>query len=403
MAVLAPIIGERRTGIAVSVRLPYCGHQRIVVATQSTNRKAAVARRGMRHVTLALQGGGAHGAYTWGVLDRLIEEPSLTIEAVSGTSAGAMNGALLVDGWNRGGREGVQHALATFWREVSKAGDAAFNPWRYVDAWPALRGVAGAWSDAMARLWSPYDNPLYRNPLADIVAATIDFVSVRRARRPRLFVCATNVLTNERQIFSGRAIDADALLASACLPTLFQAVEIDGAYYWDGGFTGNPALEPLIAYAQDLVIVEVNALRRAAPPTSATEIFNRLNEVSFNSSLVQEIRTIDMMNKLIAAGTLTDPRYRIVRFHAVEADPALAALGADSKHNTDWDFLRELHALGRAAAQRWLEDPDQCGAIGRAHSVDVERRFCALARGRISGGEMVGVSGFEPPASTSRT
>ncbi|HEY1328782.1 MAG TPA: patatin-like phospholipase family protein [Casimicrobiaceae bacterium] len=369
----------------------------------TAKRNTARRRRGTRHISLALQGGGAHGAYTWGVLDRLVEEPTLRIEAVSGTSAGAMNGALFVDGWTRGGRDGVQHALRTFWREVSKAGDAAFNPWRYADAWPALRGLAGAWSEALARLWSPYDNPVYRNPLADIVSATIDFGTVQRARRPRLFVCATNVLTNERRVFAGRDLGAAALLASACLPTLFQAVEIAGEHYWDGGYTGNPALGPLLPCSDDMLIVEVNALRRTSVPTSATEIFNRLNEVSFNASLVQEIDTIETMNRLVASGALEDRRYRIIRFHAIEADGTLAALGADSKHDTDWNFLRHLHALGRAAAQRWLDDPDQFGAVGRASSIDVERRFCALAPGRISGGKMVGVSGFEPPASTSRT
>jgi NTE family protein len=343
-------------------------------------RKPARERPSRRRLSLALQGGGSHGAYTWGVLDRLVEEPNLVIDAVSGTSAGAMNGALLVDGWSRGGREGAQHALRTFWHEVSKAGDAVFNPWRYVDAWPALRNLASAWSEALARLWSPYDNPLYRNPLSSIVEAAIDFESLARCRKPRLFVCATNVLTNERRVFSGAELGAEALLASACLPTQFQAVEIKGEYYWDGGYTGNPAIEPLLAYCDDVLIVEVNALQRTELPTKAADIFNRLNEISFNTSLVQELHVIDTMNKLIANGSLVDPKYRQIRIHCIEADRAMTSLGADSKTDTNWDFLRHLHALGRAGAQRWLED--SFSAVGKRSSVDVDGRFCALARGR---------------------
>ena len=346
----------------------------------ANDRRKPARDRGSRRLSLALQGGGSHGAYTWGVLDRLVEEPNLVIDAVSGTSAGAMNGALLVDGWSRGGRDGAQHALRTFWHEVSKAGDAVFNPWRYVDAFPALRNLASAWTEALARLWSPYDNPVYRNPLASIVEAGIDFESLARCRQPRLFVCATNVLTNERRVFSGSEIGAEALLASACLPTQFQAVEIKGEYYWDGGYTGNPALEPLLAHSDDVLIVEVNALRRVEVPRTAADIFNRLNEISFNSSLVQELHVIDTMNKLIANGSLVDPKYRVIRFHCIEGDPAMTSLGADSKHETNWDFLRHLHALGRARAQRWVED--HLRDVGRRSSIDVERRFCALARGR---------------------
>ena len=347
-------------------------------------RRTARERGSRRRLSLALQGGGSHGAYTWGVLDRLVEEPDLVIDAVSGTSAGAMNGALLVDGWSRAGREGAQHALRSFWQEVSKAGDAVFNPWRYVDAFPALRNLASAWSEALARLWSPYDNPVYRNPLASVIEAAIDFQSLAHCRKPRLFVCATNVLTNERRVFSGEELVPEALLASACLPTQFQAVEVKGEYYWDGGYTGNPALEPLLACSDDLLIVEVNALYRPQVPTTAADIFNRLNEISFNASLVQELNTIETMNKLIADGSLANPKYRHIRIHCIEADAAMASLGANSKQDTRWDFLRHLHALGRASAQRWV-DAD-FGMVGKRSSVDVDSRFCALARGRNPAG-----------------
>ena len=371
------------------------------------------APRKRKQVSLALQGGGAHGAYTWGVLDRLVEEPELSIAAVSGTSAGAMNAALLTDGLARGGAAGAQHALRSFWEAVSRAGDTVFNPWRYVDPWPALRDLTSAWSDALARLWSPYDNPAYRNPLADLVTPAIDWAGVRKARKPRLFVCATNVLTNERQVFSGNALGPDAVLASACLPTLFQAVTIGKGAYWDGGYTGNPALEPLLEFADDLLIVEVNALQRTEVPRRAADIAGRLNEIAFNSALVQEIRGIETMNKLVREGALRTSKYRVMRFHAIAADRHMTALDGSTKNNTDLDFLRYLCALGRAAADAWLADPRRYGAVGERSSIDVAG-ICELARGRERTGKagndqrdrkgsLVGVRGFEPPASTSRT
>jgi NTE family protein len=334
-----------------------------------------------RHLTLALQGGGSHGAYTWGVLDRLVEEESLVIEAVSGTSAGAMNAALLVDGLARGGAAGAQRALRSFWESVSRAGDGVFNPWRYVGSWPALRDLASAWSDALARLWSPYDNLAYRNPLAELIEPAIDWEGLRRTRKPRLYVCATDVLTNKRHVFSGNRLSVDALLASACLPTLFQAVQIGAGAYWDGGYTGNPALGPLLKSADDLLIVEVNALRRAQVPTRAAEIAGRLNEVAFNSAMVQEIHTIDTMNKLIARKVLSDPSYRLIRFHAIEADAAMTALDSSTKSTTDLDFLLFLHGRGRQAADAWLTDPQRYGKVGRASSIDVDARYCEVARG----------------------
>jgi NTE family protein len=236
-----------------------------------------------------------------------------------------------------------------------------------------LRNLASAWGEALARLWSPYDNPLYRNPLANIVQAAIDFDSLALCRKPPLFVCATNVLTNERRVFSGSELTPEALLASACLPTLFRAVEVRGEHYWDGGYTGNPAIEPLLAHSDDVLIVEVNALQRTDVPTRAVDIFNRLNEIAFNTSLIQEIHVIETMNKLIANGSLVDPKYRPIRFHCIAGDPAMTSLGADSKHDTGWDFLQHLHALGRASAQRWLDQ--WLDTVGIQSTIDVDARF----------------------------
>jgi len=361
-------------------------------------------RRGNRRVALALQGGGAHGAYTWGVLDRLVEEPTLSIEAVSGTSAGAINAALLVDGLARGGRDGARDALRAFWEAVSREGDAVFNPWRYLEPFPGLRDLTAAWGDAVARLWSPYDNLAYRNPLAGILTPAIDWTSLVRARKPRLFVCATDVLTNERQIFTGASLTVDALLASACLPKVFQAVEIGSRAFWDGGYMGNPALDPLLPFADDLLIVEVNALTRTTVPRKAADIAGRLDEVAFNSALVQEIRGIENINKLVRAGSLKDRRYRIIRFHSILADARMTALDATTKYQTDLRFLRGLRDLGYAAAAAWLADPESFGAVGVRSSIDVKRRYCELARGegsaatvaRTSSDNSASASGHQP-------
>ena len=350
------------------------------------------ARAGERRIALALQGGGAHGAYTWGVLDRLVEEPTLSIEAVSGTSAGAMNAALLVDGLARGGPEGAKHALRSFWETISREGDAVFNPWRYLEPFPALRDLTAAWGDALARLWSPYDNVAYRNPLADILAPAIDWSGLARARKPRLFVCATDVLTNERHVFTGAAVGVEALLASACLPKLFQAIEIPPHAYWDGGYMGNPALDPLLPYADDLLVVEVNALRRASVPRNAADIAGRLDEVAFNSALVQEIRGIENINKLVRAGTLKDPKYRLIRFHAIAADHRMTSLDATTKFRTDLRFLRGLHDVGYAAATAWLADAERYGAVGVRASIDVKRRYCELAKGTERSGSVARTS-----------
>ena len=349
----------------------------------ATKRKRRAApRTAPRRIALALQGGGAHGAYTWGVLDRLVEEPTLSIEAVSGTSAGALNAALLVDGLTRGGAAGAQRALRTFWEAVSREGDAVFNPWRYLEPFPGLRDLTAAWGDAIARLWSPYDNLAYRNPLADLVGPAIDWDNVRSARKPRLFVCATDVLSNQRHIFAGSALRAEALLASACLPTVFQAVEIGLHAYWDGGYTGNPALDPLLPYTEDILIVEVNALARPDVPRNAPQIARRQNEIAFNAALVQEIRGIENINKLLRAGTLTDARYRQIRFHAIAADPRITSLDATTKYQTDVVFLRELYAVGREAASEWLGNARCYGAVGVRSSIDVKRRYCDLAHGK---------------------
>jgi NTE family protein len=259
-------------------------------------------------VDLALQGGGSHGAFTWGVLDRLIEEPWPRIEAISGTSAGAMNAALVADGWTQGGAEGARAALEAYWRRVSQA--ASLSPLqrspldrlmgrRTLDTSPAY-----VVADLMARVLSPYDlNPLGLNPLRTILAESIDFG--RLARAPiRLFITATNVRTGRGRIFRNADITADVLLASACLPTMFQAIEIDGEPYWDGGYAGNPTLTPLVheSDAHDTILVQINPRERSDRPRTANEVLNRLNEISFNSLLMKELRMIELLRQVADPG-----------------------------------------------------------------------------------------------------
>ena len=299
--------------------------------------------RGDVLVDLALQGGGSHGAFTWGVLDRLLEEDRLQIEGISGTSAGAMNAAVLADGHAAGGSEGAQTALHDFWRRVSDA--ARLSPFRR----SPLDVMLGRWTmdtspvflafDLAARLFSPYDlNPMGDNPLRDILADSVDFERV--ARSPiRLFVTATNVRTGRGRVFRNAELTPDVLLASACLPTLFQAVEIDGEAYWDGGYAGNPTITPLVreCSSSDTVLVQVNPVERAGTPRSARDILNRLNEVSFNATLLKELRMIAVLRQVANAGNCEGARWASMRIHRI-ASEAMNDLGYSSKLNAEWDF-----------------------------------------------------------------
>jgi NTE family protein len=310
-------------------------------------------------VDLALQGGGSHGAFTWGVLDRLIEEPWLRIDAISGTSAGAMNAALVADGWTQGGAEGAKAALEAYWRRVSQA--AAFSPLqrtpldRLMGRWTLDTSPAYVAMDLMARVLSPYDlNPLGFNPLRAILDESIDFG--RLARAPiRLFITATNVRTGRGRIFRNAEITADVLLASACLPTMFQAIEIDGEPYWDGGYAGNPTLTPLVreSDAHDTILVQINPRERPDPPRTANEILNRLNEISFNSPLMKELRMIALLRQVADPGHGEGARWAGMRTHRIMTD-TLAEFGASSKLNAEWEFVSLLKQEGRRSADVFL-------------------------------------------------
>jgi NTE family protein len=310
-------------------------------------------------VDLALQGGGSHGAFTWGVLDRLIEEPWLRIEAISGTSAGAMNAAVVADGWTQGSAEGARVALDSYWRRVSQA--AAFSPLqrspldRLMGRWTLDTSPAYVAMNLMARVVSPYNlNPLGLNPLRSILDESIDFE--RLARAPiKLFVTATNVRTGRGRIFRNKEITADVLLASACLPTMFHAVEIGGESYWDGGYAGNPTLTPLIreSDARDTILVQINPRERPEPPRTANEILNRLNEISFNSPLMKELRMMALLGQVADPGHGEGARWAGMRTHRIMTD-TLAGFGASSKMNAEWAFVSLLKQEGRKSADAFL-------------------------------------------------
>jgi len=337
-------------------------------------------------IALALQGGGSHGAFTWGVLDRLLQEIKagmLCIGASSGSSAGGINAALTVSGLLSGGPDIARRKLAAFWESVSRRGFLGGNALFYSE--PSLfGGINLDWSpiaialEAMGLVVSPYTNPFYSDALAPLVAEAFpasELATVNAARSPRLFVGATNVTSNERVVFSQPDISVDALRASACLPTDFKAVTIDGVPYWDGGYLGNPPLSPLLDHAQDLMLVLVNAFHRdAMPPHSAPAIMDRLNEITFNASVVLEINAIEAINsvlaELAASGVRYDGRYRPIRLHAIRNDAFVEQLGFVSKSSTSLEFLTRLHDIGYRTAEDWLRDHHS--AIGIASSLDVK-------------------------------
>ncbi|MFZ2019716.1 MAG: patatin-like phospholipase family protein [Methyloceanibacter sp.] len=326
-------------------------------------------------VDLALQGGGAHGAFTWGVLDRLLEEPWLRIDGISGTSAGAMNAVVLADGLAKGGAGDARTALETFWRKVSEA--ARLSPFQrtpldvLVGRWTLDYSPAFVTLDLMSRLFSPYElNPGGANPLRDILAQTVDFDRVARAP-VKLFVTATNVRTGRGRVFRNAAITPDVLLASACLPTMFQAIEIDGDSYWDGGYSGNPTITPLVreCTSKDTIIVQINPVERPGTPRTARDILNRLNEVSFNSVLLKELRMIALLRKVANPGDSEGALWAGMRVHRVTSD-VLVELGYSSKLNAEWDFLRMLRDAGRSSAETFVRDHGR--DLGQRSSFDLD-------------------------------
>ncbi len=344
-----------------------------------------IALRGDRKpVNLALQGGGSHGAFTWGVLDRLLEDDRLALDAISATSAGAMNAAVMAYGMSRGGREGARQKLGQFWRAVSEAGSVLHpfgaNPWgKMLGLMPWFSGPSPSylWSQSINNFFSPYDlNPLDYNPLRDALVAVVDFDHLRQCPlATRLFICATNVRSGKIRVFENHELSADVILASACLPHIFKAVEIEGEAYWDGGYMGNPAIFPLIyrGASADVIIVHINPIRRDAVPRTAAAIRDRENEIAFNSSLMREMRAIAFVARLVDEERLDTNKYRRMLVHSIMDDAGMGLYDAESKLSADWAFLLELKEAGRQAAEAWLEA--NVAHIGKKTTAPIEQMY----------------------------
>ncbi|MEM9813210.1 MAG: patatin-like phospholipase family protein [Pseudomonadota bacterium] len=345
-----------------------------------------------KHINLALQGGGAHGAFTWGVLDRLLEEERVVIEGITATSAGAMNAAAVKGGWIKGGNAGARAELNAFWEALSGpgfAGSVRLESWyslltptpdlfsRLVQSSPAYQA-----GEALTRMFSPYDlNPWNIHPLRPMVAEFFNFDEVCADAGPKLFICATNVRTGKVKVFSGPEVSVDALLASACLPSIYQAVEIDDPKtgkreaYWDGGYMGNPALFPLFYGTEtaDTLIVHINPIHREDVPRSAAEIQNRVNEISFNSSLLRELRAIDFVKRLIEDGKVSTHDMKDVLIHSVMDDELMVQLSAATKLTPARQLLEKLKEAGRERMDAFLTN--HWDDLGVRSTVDLRAMF----------------------------
>jgi NTE family protein len=333
-----------------------------------------------RPVNVALQGGGSHGAFTWGVLDRLLEDGRFDIAAISGTSAGAMNAVALADGWARNGAEGARERLSEFWRAIARKGrfsPVQRTPWdRMFGNWSVENAPGYLWFDAVSRVFSPYAaNPFNFNPLHEVIDREIRFENISSGRCMKLFISATNVETGRLRVFENDELDIDVVLASACLPHYFQAVEIDGAPYWDGGYGGNPAIYPFF-YAnkvEDVLLIQVNPVVREGTPRSVVEIQDRIDEITFNATLLSEFRAIAFVKELIDTHRLSHAEFRDIRMHRIDADGAFKDLSASSKINAEWAFLEYLRDLGRTAAEDWLEE--NFDKVGKQSTLDLSEEL----------------------------
>jgi len=338
----------------------------------------------IKKINLALQGGGAHGAISWGVIDRLLEDDRIQVGSISGASAGAVNAAALAYGIHLNGSAGGRQKLEELWRTISEVGSlyspVRQTPWDFAfDQFGLNSSMSYNMFDAFTRMFSPYQfNPFDLNPLREVLERCINFDELRQCDRTQLFISATNVRTGKVHVFNTEDVSLDVISASTCLPFLFKAVEIDGETYWDGGYMGNPVLFPFFykADSADIVIVHVNPMERNEIPKTAPEIMNRINEISFNSSLMRELRAISFVDRLLDSGWLKDEyrdRLRNIRIHSIRSDGALENLSVASKFRVDWEFLTDLKDRGRQIADTWLGE--NFDAIGKRSSVNLRRMF----------------------------
>ena len=336
------------------------------------------AAAGQKTVNLALQGGGSHGAFTWGVLDRLLEEERLSFEGITASSAGAVNATVLAHGLAAGGREAAKETLRSFWKRMSEATSKSLLQPSLLDKMKGNFGLEYSpgylFMDVLSYFTSPYlYNPLNYNPLRDVLEETVDFERLRRDPPVKLFLCATNVRTGKVKVFKAAELDPDHVLASTCLPLLMHAVEIDGEVYWDGGFSGNPAIFPLVyeCESRDVVMVHLTPAERPEVPIASHAIMNRMQEIGFNAALIREMRAVAFVTKLIDQGRLADGKRMLI--HVIEAEDVIREFPGSSRLNNEWDFLCHLHGVGRARAEQWLAE--NFDRLGKTSTVDLEARY----------------------------
>jgi NTE family protein len=331
-----------------------------------------------RLINLALQGGGSHGAFTWGVLDRLLEDDRIGFDGITATSAGGVNAVILADGLAAGGPQAAKELLHHFWRKMSETTSSSIIAPSFLDQMNPRFGLEHSpgyvMVDIISRFMSPYQlNPLDINPMRDLLNEVVNFDRVRSQNVVKLFLSATNVRTGKVAVFVNKEITADHVLASACLPFMMRAPEIDGEHYWDGGFMGNPAIFPVIygCEARDILLVHLTPTERAELPTNSRSILNRMQEISFNSSLMREMRAVAFVTKMIDEGKLIDGKRMYI--HLIEAEDVIRDLAGSSKMNADWKFLMHLFEIGRARADAWLAD--NFDRLGKDTTVDLAARY----------------------------
>ncbi len=345
---------------------------------KSADLKASTPLAGEKAINLALQGGGSHGAFTWGVLDRLLEDERITFDGVTATSAGGVNAVLLADGLARGGREGARKLMQIFWKKMSETTSESIIAPSFFDKMNPNFGLEHSpgyvMVDIISRFMSPYQlNPMDINPMRDLLNAVVDFERVRQQRVIKLFLSATNVRTGKVAVFPNAEITADHVLASACLPFMMRAPIIDGEAYWDGGFMGNPAIFPVIygCVSQDVLLVHLTPTERTELPTNSRAILNRMQEISFNSSLMREMRAVAFVTQMIDEGKLTGGKRMYI--HLIEAEDIIRELSGSSKMNAEWRFLMHLFEIGRERADKWIAA--NFDRIGAETTVDLKARY----------------------------
>jgi NTE family protein len=333
---------------------------------------------GQKLVNLALQGVGSHGAFTWGALDRLLEEERLGLDGISATSAGAVNAALLAYGLAVGGREGAKKSLDRYWRRLSEMTSAGIFQPSLLDKIYGNFGLDHSpgflWTDGLSKLLSPYQlNPLNYNPFKTLLEEVIDFEVLRRQRAVKLFLCATNVRSGKVKIFGSEELRSDHVVASSCQPLMMHAVEIDGEHYWDGGFMGNPALFPVIytCEARDIVLIHLTPTERQENPMTSHAILSRMQEVTFNSSVMREMRVVAFVSQLIDEGKIADGKRMLL--HTIDGEDVIGSLSNSSKLNGDWDFLQHLYTIGHERADEWLKS--NFDRIGVETTIDLQSKY----------------------------